>query len=378
MKILKILCITFCLLITLSSCTKTNEKNQNDNLINKNSSMKTSETKLQNWDIVAIMKTSKWIIKIKLHHKLVPNTTTNFIALSKKWYYDNLIFHRVMKGFMIQWGDPKWTGRWWESIYGKSFDDEFHPDLKNKKYSISMANAGPNTNWSQFFINWVDNFGLDNKHSVFWQVIEWMENVDKIIKVKTWPNDRPEKDIKIINIEIKEFQDETLKEYDFDLEKALKELEKSNKAKIEAKKDKKIKSWDNVSIHYTWTFPDWEKFDSSVDKWQPIKFQVGGWQMIKWFDKWVIWLKIWEKKKLKLKPKDAYWEYDDTKTQVLSKGDLKSFVDAGIKLEVWAELSTQQWIFKILKVSKSDVTIDINHPMAWKTLIFDIEIMDIY
>ena len=99
--------------------------------------------------------------------------------------------------------------------------------------------------------------------------------------------------------------------------------------------------------------------------------------MIKWFDAWVVWMKIWEKKTLTLAPEDAYWEYDDKNVQELPKDQLKSFEDAWIKLEVWAELPTQMWIFKIKELKEDVVIVDVNHSLAWKTLVFDIEIMDI-
>ncbi len=88
-------------------------------------------------------------------------------------------------------------------------------------------------------------------------------------------------------------------------------------------------------------------------------------------------MKIWDKKNLVLEPKDAYWEYDETKTQDIPKENLKSFVDAWIKLEAWVELPTQMWVFKIISVDDVNVVIDANHQMAWKTLIFDIELIDI-
>jgi cyclophilin family peptidyl-prolyl cis-trans isomerase len=154
---------------------------------------------VKKWDLVATMITSEWIIKIKLFKKITPNTVNNFSILAQKWYYDETIFHRVINNFMIQGGDPTWSWMWWNSIYWESFDDEFSEKLKNIKYSISMVNSWPKTNWSQFFINQVDNNFLDNKHTVFWQVIEWEKIVDKIAWVKTLWMDKPE-----IKVEIKE------------------------------------------------------------------------------------------------------------------------------------------------------------------------------
>ncbi len=391
----KIIYILVLMLITinLSSCGQQNtgsvEENTLENnvesiedntntLNNNNINMENIQTEwLQNGNKVAIIKTNTGTIKIKLFTELVPMTTTNFIALSKKWYYDNVIFHRIIKDFMIQWWDPDGTGMGWESIYWEKFDDEFNQNLKNSKYSISMANAWPNTNWSQFFINQNDNNFLDNKHSVFGQVVEWEENVDKISKVKTDSSDKPEKEIKIISIEIKEYQNWIFKDYEFDLDSTVKQIEKDKIEKTESMKDKKIESWNTVSVHYTWTFKDGTKFDSSLDRWEPIEFQVWAWMMIAGFDAWVVWMKIWDKKTLTLSPEQAYWERDDTKTQEIPKTELKSFTDAWIKLEVWVKLPTQMWELEIIEVNDESIIIDANHPMAWKTLIFDIEIINI-
>jgi cyclophilin family peptidyl-prolyl cis-trans isomerase/FKBP-type peptidyl-prolyl cis-trans isomerase 2 len=340
--------------------------------------MNSIQTKwLEDGDIVGIIKTSTWTIKIKLFTNLVPETTTNFIGLAKKWYYDWIIFHRVIKDFMIQTGDPTWTWMGWVSIYWEKFDDEFNKNLKNIPYSVSMANSWPDTNWSQFFINQVNNGHLDNKHSVFWQVVEWKDTVDKIAKTKTWENDKPEKEIKIINIEIKQYENWILKDYEFNLQEELKKLEEEKKVKMEAKKIKIVEKWDIVSVHYTWTIENWEKFDSSLDRWQPIEFEVWAGLMIKGFDEWVLNMKILDKKTLTLSPSEGYWEYDETKKQVIPKTELTSFTDAWIELVKWWVLPTQMWNLKIIETDDTTVTIDLNHELVWKTLIFDIEIVDI-
>lgn len=155
-------------------------------------------------DTVAMMKTSMGDIKIKLFPKEAPKTVENFVGHSKKGYYNNLIFHRVINGFMIQGGDPKGNGSGGESIWGGSFEDEFSPNLKNLRGAISMANSGPNTNGSQFFI--VQKEGgtpwLDGVHTVFGQVMEGMDVVDKIAATQKGKNDKPIVDVKINTIEI--------------------------------------------------------------------------------------------------------------------------------------------------------------------------------
>jgi len=328
-------------------------------------------------DVVAIMKTTNGTISILLETTLAPITTANFIGLAKQGYYDWIIFHRIIKNFMIQWWDPSGTGMWGNSIYGEKFDDEFDPNLKNYKYTISMANSWKNTNGSQFFINVNDNNYLDNRHSVFGEVVDWIDNVDKISKVKTDRSDRPEKELKIISLEIKQCKLGVLKDYDFDLEEAKKNYSNRWEKIKSMKKDFKVSSWNTVSVHYTGTFENWEKFDSSLDRWEPLDFIVWGGMMISGFDSAVIGMKIWEKKSITLSPKDAYWERNEKNTQIIPKADLAVFENAWFDLKVWTILPTQMWNIEIIADDELTVTIDANHSMAGKTLNFDIEIVDI-
>ena len=125
----------------------------------------------------------------------MPITAGNFESLVKKGYYDGVIFHRVINGFMIQGGDPTGTGR---GGPGYVIKDEFSKNNRNDRGTISMANAGSNTGGSQFFINLVNNNFLDDKHPVFGKVVEGMDVVDAIAKVKTGAGDRPVQNVTII------------------------------------------------------------------------------------------------------------------------------------------------------------------------------------
>ena len=123
----------------------------------------------------ALFKTDKGDIKVELFAKQVPNTVSNFVFLASEGYYDDTIFHRVIADFMVQGGDPTATGR---GGPGYSFRDEFDPELRHDKPGIlSKANAGPNTNGSQFFLTHVPTPWLDNKHAVFGQIIEGLDNL---------------------------------------------------------------------------------------------------------------------------------------------------------------------------------------------------------
>lgn len=171
------------------------------------------------------MVTSEGSIKIKLFPEQAPKTVENFLTHAKEGYYDGLKFHRVIENFMIQGGDPEGNGSGGESIWGEAFEDEFSPQLYNLRGALSMANSGPDTNGSQFFIvqnsddmsdgRLIDDYPekiieaykdggtphLDGKHTVFGQVIEGMDVVDKIATAEA-ENDMPKTDITIKEIKI--------------------------------------------------------------------------------------------------------------------------------------------------------------------------------
>lgn len=188
----------------------------------------------QKGDTLAVMHTNMGDIKIKLFPEKAPKTVENFVTHSKNGYYNGLKFHRVINDFMIQGGDPRGNGTGGESIWGGSFPDEFDPELHNLRGALSMANSGPNTNGSQFFIvqarevpaNMLEQMRdledngfpaditaayaelggtpwLDFRHTVFGQVTEGMDVVDAIAAVET-VNDVPRSDVIIESIEVTE------------------------------------------------------------------------------------------------------------------------------------------------------------------------------
>ncbi|MHB1492631.1 MAG: peptidylprolyl isomerase [Thermoplasmataceae archaeon] len=142
-----------------------------------------------------ILETSMGNIKIELFEKEMPVTAGNFRKLIESGFYDGIIFHRVIRDFMIQGGDPTGTG---SGGPGYSIKDEFGKSNKNLRGTISMANAGPNTGGSQFFINLVDNNHLDKKHPVFGKVVGGMEVIEAIGNIQTDRNDRPVQKIAIL------------------------------------------------------------------------------------------------------------------------------------------------------------------------------------
>ena len=156
----------------------------------------------------AIVETSKGNIKIELRADMAPKAVENFVTHSKNGYYNGLIFHRVIKDFMIQGGDPTGTGAGGESIWGEKFKDEFAPNAVFDKAGIlAMANSGPNTNASQFFITTVPTYWLNGRHTIFGYVKEGFDVVKKIENVDTngrYEGNKPLEDVKIISIKIEE------------------------------------------------------------------------------------------------------------------------------------------------------------------------------
>ena len=233
------LLLTVLLLVVLSACGKgkdvekdtSGQKEAEDSSVDTDS-QKTATYPQMSQDVLdnealVVMNTTLGPIKIKLFPAIAPKTVENFLTHAENGYYDGLIFHRVMDNFMIQGGDPTGTGAGGESIYGGSFEDEFSEEVFHFRGALSMANAGPNTNGSQFFIVQTTQFNgippetkveypekiveaytdlggtahLDHGHTVFGQVIEGMDTVDKIAKVEA-NQTRPVEDVLIESIEI--------------------------------------------------------------------------------------------------------------------------------------------------------------------------------
>ena len=152
-----------------------------------------------------VLETSMGAITIELYTSHAPKTCQNFSTLVSRNYYNNTIFHRIIPNFMIQGGDPTGTGRGGSSIYGEKFDDEIRSDLKHAGAGVlSMANSGPNTNGSQFFITLAPTPWLDGKHTIFGRVKSGMGVVQRMGLVKTGDQDRPDEDVKILSARVLE------------------------------------------------------------------------------------------------------------------------------------------------------------------------------
>lgn len=243
-KFYLLLTLAMCLLLTACSGNKDNGGESEMKKERSESEVTTDDAELvqlQNpkaGDKVATIKTNKGDIKVKLFPEAAPKAVENFTKHAEDKYYDNLIFHRVINGFMIQGGDPNGNGTGGESIFGGPFEDEFDINTRNFRGALCMANSGPNTNGSQFFIvqgqaieddiikqmqeageekgypEAVVNaykkiggaFWLDYKHTVFGEVYEGMDVVDEIAKTKVDESDKPVEDVVIESIIVEDYK----------------------------------------------------------------------------------------------------------------------------------------------------------------------------
>ena len=270
--------------------------------------------------IYAKFNTSKGEITVKLTHDKTPGTVGNFIALAEgdlentakpknTPYYDGLSFHRVIPDFMIQGGCPQGTGT---GDPGYKFDDEFHPDLKHSGPGVlSMANAGPGTNGSQFFITHVATPWLDNKHTVFGKVVEGQNVVDEIAQGDLIDS------LEIVRIGTEAESWNAVEAFTtFKSSRGLRLQEEKNKAEAELDKvasgfDKtntglrykilkkgdgnKATKGNTVSVHYEGSLTNGQVFDSSYQRNQPIDFQLGIGQVIPGWDEGISLLKVGDK-----------------------------------------------------------------------------------
>ncbi|WP_203296646.1 peptidylprolyl isomerase [Luteirhabdus pelagi] len=281
--------------------------------------------------IYAKISTEKGDILAKLTYKQTPGTVANFVALAEgnleneakpqgKPYYDGLKFHRVIPDFMVQGGDPKGTGA---GGPGYQFDDEFHPDLKHDKPGVlSMANAGPGTNGSQFFITHVETPWLDNKHSVFGHVVEGQEVVDSIEqgdsmqkvaiiregeKAQNWNAVETFRKFNGAKAEreaaAKKKQEELLEELATGFEKTDSGLRYKIIQKGDGTKAEKGKM---VSVHYKGMFIDGKEFDNSFKRGNPIDFPVGMGSVIPGWDEGIQLLQVGDKARFVIPPQLAY------------------------------------------------------------------------
>ncbi|KXH29373.1 cyclophilin type peptidyl-prolyl cis-trans isomerase/CLD [Colletotrichum simmondsii] len=165
----------------------------------------TTNVSLETSMLTHILLLQQGTIILELYTAHAPKTCTNFATLAKRGYYNSTVIHRIIPNFMVQAGDPTGTGRGGTSIYGEKFADEIHAGLKHTGAGVlSMANAGPDTNGSQFFITLAPTPWLDGKHTIFGRVKSGLSVVKRMGLVKTGPEDRPLEEVKIIKASVVE------------------------------------------------------------------------------------------------------------------------------------------------------------------------------
>lgn len=203
--------VVLILIFTLTGKPNTNNKTMNEDtqqVVTTTEGQSTSTPVVESKASIAVFTTNQGTFSLSLEAEKAPNTVANFVKLAQAGFYNGQRFHRVIEGFMIQGGDPlskdvSNKAMWGTGGPGYQFADEFGVGLSNVVGTISMANAGPNTNGSQFFINTNDNVFLDGKHAVFGKVISGMDVVLKISQVQTDQSDKPVQDVVIEKVEIK-------------------------------------------------------------------------------------------------------------------------------------------------------------------------------
>lgn len=270
--------------------------------------------------IYAKFNTTKGAILVKLTHDLTPGTVGNFVALAEgnlenkarpqgKPYYDGLKFHRVIPDFMIQGGCPQGIGT---GGPGYSFDDEFHPSLRHDKPGVlSMANSGPASNGSQFFITHVPTNWLDNKHTVFGHVVEGQEIVDAVAQGDVLET------LEIVRVgeEAEKWNAvEAFRKFEGNRQKKIEDAKKAAEAKMEELaagfdktesglrykmiqkgSGKQAESGKTVSVHYEGSLETGKVFDSSYPRKKPIEFRLGQGQVIEGWDEGIALLQVGDK-----------------------------------------------------------------------------------
>jgi len=336
----------------------------------------------ENGDLFAVFHTNLWEFVIKLFPDEAPLAVANLVWLAENDYYNGIKFHRNIREFMIQWWDPTETGSWWESVFWKKFRDEFSENLKNYPWALAMANSGPSSNWSQFFI--VHNSHqkhLDWVHTVYGQVLEWMDIFDRIFveKESDWEVVYEENEITLLWVEIFELQDGKLSNTEYNWKNVSDEIFNNSK----------ILEDSVISVEY-------EIFVDDIE--EPIRTSENSWNLDihmslsdfpEKLKQELLWKKVWDEISLTLSPEEAYGKYDSSATFQVTKAQfIKKFTDLWEQnpytkeeisnyfdslIEWW--VASYWWDVKVVaKKNKNSVILDSNHPLAWKTVRYELKI----
>jgi len=366
--------------------TETTTTQVQENITDEQATAYTNDVILEQWDIVAIMETSKGDIKMKLYADEAPLTVTNFIIHAMDDYYKDTTFHRVIDDFMIQWGDPLGNGTGWESIYGEAFSDEFFDKIENLPGTISMANSGVNTNGSQFFINEANNSFLNGKHTVFGRVYEWMDVVDTITNVPlNWES--PATAIVIKDVVIYQYDNGELLDYlienksnyiqaaqrkhDEMLDNLKNAYIQQRDAKIQEDINRIAVSGDVVEMKYEFSLDDGTIVESIMEEEFGGQVQIDGQNPLPGLNDVLKGMKIGETKTGTLAPADAYGE----KTIDVPVEQLQDFVDAGFELTAGSTLPYDGGELEIVSANDMSVVINNPHPAAGQNLNYTVKVI---
>jgi cyclophilin family peptidyl-prolyl cis-trans isomerase/FKBP-type peptidyl-prolyl cis-trans isomerase 2 len=296
----------------------------------------------QSRQYTAIIETEEGNLTLELFAADVPVTVNNFIFLAREGFYDGITFHRVIAGFMAQGGDPTGTGA---GGPGYTFPDEFSQHTHDAG-ALSMANSGPDTNGSQFFITYAPQHGLDERHSVFGRLIKGMDVLENLTPRD--PRQSPDyTGDAIIRVTIEE----------------------AVKTQAEV--------GDTVRVHYTGRLGNGTEFDSSLER-EPLQFTIGLGQMISGFEQAAIGMSPGEWRTVTIPADEAYGPYDEDLVTVVDRNELPPGQDPVVGQRFQGQTPDGLIsIYTVIDVSESTVTLDGNHPLAGKDLTFDIQLVEI-
>ena len=362
--------IILSLILALTSCNNDNQKNniKNPELKN-NSNIETKNSKKElkdNFDKNSKIETSTGKIENKKQETLNFNPWENTYV----WFVGTFCPHcqkemPILEKFYKE--NSSKVNMLMVVVDNKKFEGYTIPQKKQEDVKLSYEQLTKEKCW------FVPSFVIYDKNKkiiakkCWWALDEEWLKYFLITKNKT--EEKNDKKIKVGEKKENTKEDKKTSSWALDSKK-INNLKNNNKNMV-AKKGSKVK------VNYIWKLEDGKEFDNSYKRWKPLSFTVWAGQVIKGFDEWVIWMKVWDKKTIKILPKDWYGEINPNAKEKIEKSKLADFEKHWIKLEVWSELPTQMWNLKIIAADDKTVTVDMNHPLAWKTLIFEVEMVEV-
>lgn len=317
----------------------------------------------QNGDLVAILETSKWEVKIRLFKEDAPLTVANFVWLAQDGYYKNYPISKVIKNFKVEfWPEEEWEIK---TAHGWTIKNEFNENLKHIGWAVYSKNEEIMQNGSTFgIIHDSVQAQFDNNYTVFGQVFDSEDVLNTIAWVEVSSTAEPEEELKVLKIEIKEYQNWEFVKTSYKWDKVAEDIVSEYTVSAE---------WSTVDLHYELKIDGSDEvFQTTYTGWTPFTFVTGRSSVIKWFEEAAIWMKVWEEKTFSLAPADAYGEYDEEKVRTISKAEIGEAFDS---MFAWGQVQTMYGPFKVVSKDENSAKIDFNHSLAGKTLDYKIEVV---